>query len=327
MNFPAKVLIAVVVAVPLLAAKTWYEERGMTPVAKAPSAAAGVADTHTDAGVAAAPAKPSGPLVFTPPQESELPDNAFGVLVREGRDIFVNTQKNAADYVGNGLNCTNCHLDQGRKAGSAPLWGAYGMYPAYRKKNNKVNTFAERMQGCFEFSMNGKAPASDSHVIKALSTYAYWLATTAPVGVDLPGRLYPVIPAPEKGYDLVKGKQIYADQCSICHGAEGQGQKSADTYVFPPLWGKDSYNWGAGMHRINTAAGFIKQNMPLGKGGSLTDAQAWDVAAYINSQERPQDPRLVDNSVEKTRKKYHEGDGVNLYGESVNGVILGQGIK
>ena len=256
-----------------------------------------------------------------------MPDNAFGVLVREGRDIFVNTQKNAADYVGNGLNCTNCHLDQGRKAGSAPLWGAYGMYPAYRKKNNKVNTFAERMQGCFEFSMNGKAPASDSHVIKALSTYAYWLATTAPVGVDLPGRLYPVIPAPEKGYDLVKGKQIYADQCAICHGAEGQGQKSADTYVFPPLWGKDSYNWGAGMHRINTAAGFIKQNMPLGKGGSLTDAQAWDVAAYINSQERPQDPRLVDNSVEKTRKKYHEGDGVNLYGESVNGVILGQGIK
>ena len=189
------------------------------------------------------------------------------------------------------------------------------MYPAYRKKNNKVNTFTERMQGCFEFSMNGKAPSSDSHVMKALGTYAYWLATKAPVGEDLPGRLYPVIPAPEKGFDLVKGKQIYAEQCTICHGGEGQGQKSAGVFVFPPLWGKDSYNWGAGMHRINTAAGFIKQNMPLGKGGSLTDDEAWHVAAYINSHERPQDPRLVDGSVEKTRKKYHEGDGVNLYGE------------
>ncbi|WP_228761608.1 c-type cytochrome [Pseudomonas sp. MPC6] len=327
MNFPAKILLTVAIAVPLLAAKTYYEERDMAPIVKDPVAQPDVGNAHKDAAVAGEPTQPSSPLVFTPPQESELPDNAFGELVREGRDIFTNTQKHAPEFVGNGLNCSNCHLDQGRKAGSAPLWGAYGMYPAYRKKNNKVNTFTERMQGCFEFSMNGKAPASDSHVMKALGTYAYWLSTKAPVGQDLPGRLYPVIPAPEKGFDLVKGKQIYADQCSICHGGEGQGQKSAGVFVFPPLWGKDSYNWGAGMHRINTAAGFIKQNMPLGKGDSLTDDEAWHVAAYINSHERPQDPRLVDNSVEKTRKKYHEGDGVNLYGESVNGVMLGQGIN
>jgi thiosulfate dehydrogenase len=324
MNFPAKILLAVAIAAPLLAAKTYYEERDMAPLAKDPVAQPAVGNAHNDS---VKTSQPSSPLVFTPPQEAELPDNAFGVLVREGRDIFINTQKNAPEFVGNGLNCSNCHLDQGRKAGSAPLWGAYGMYPAYRKKNNKVNTFTERMQGCFEFSMNGKAPSSDSHVMKALGTYAYWLSTKAPVGEDLPGRLYPVIPAPEKGFDLVKGKQIYAEQCSICHGGEGQGQKSAGVFVFPPLWGKDSYNWGAGMHRINTAAGFIKQNMPLGKGGSLTDDEAWHVAAYINSHERPQDPRLVDNSVEKTREKYHEGDGVNLYGESVNGVMLGQGIN
>ncbi|CAI8762284.1 MULTISPECIES: c-type cytochrome [Pseudomonas] len=314
MNNALKVCLGIVIAVPLLAAKTYYEERDGVTVAKVPVAAA-------------EPAEPVRPGVFTPPQEAQLPDNAFGELVREGRDIFVDTRKNAAEFVGNGLNCSNCHLDQGRKADSAPLWGAYGMYPAYRKKNNKVNTFTERMQGCFEFSMNGKAPASDSHVMKALGTYAYWLATKAPVGEELPGRLYPVIPAPEKGFDLVKGKQIYAEQCAICHGAQGQGQQAAGTFVFPPLWGKDSYNWGAGMHRINTAAGFIKQNMPLGKGGSLSDDEAWHVAAWINSHERPQDPRLVDGSVEKTREKYHQGDGVNLYGEVVNGVTLGQGIN
>lgn len=275
----------------------------------------------------AAPDKAVHSQWFQPPNEQELSDDGFGKLVREGRAIFVDTRNQVPDYVGNGLNCTNCHLDQGRKANSAPLWGAYTMYPAYRKKNDKVNSFAERVQGCFQFSMNGKAPAVDSHIINALSAYSYWLATGAPVGKALPGRLYAVVPEPAGGYDLARGEQVYQQQCAVCHGAEGEGQKAGNDYVLPPLWGKDSYNWGAGMHRINTAAGFIRNNMPLGKGGTLSDADAWHVAAYMNSHERPQDPRLIDGSVEKTRDKYHADDGVNLYGKVVNGVMLGQGVQ
>lgn len=271
--------------------------------------------------------KESGEQYFQPPKESELPANAYGELVQQGRAIFVDTQKYAAEYVGNGMNCTNCHIEQGRKANSAPLWGAYPMYPAYRKKNDKVNSYAERVQGCFQFSMNGKPPAADSHVINALTAYSYWLSTGAPTGQELPGRAYPEVPQPKAGFDLAKGKQVYAEQCAICHGDNGQGQKAGDGYVFPPLWGKDSFNWGAGMHRINTAAAFIKESMPLGKGGSLSDDDAWHVAAYMNSHERPQDPRLVEGSVEKTRVRYHANDGVNLYGQEVGGVVLGQGIK
>ena len=201
------------------------------------------------------------------------------------------------------------------------------MYPAYRKKNDKVNTFAERLQGCFQFSMNGGTPpAADSREITALSVYAYWLSTKAPVGVELPGRGYPQVPEPAGGYDLVRGAAVYQAHCALCHGNEGQGQKVGTDYVMPPLWGKDSYNWGAGMHRINTAASFIKHNMPLGKPGSLSDEQAWDVAAYVNTHERPQDPRLVEGSIEKTRVKFHANDGVNAYGQTVNGVLIGQGI-
>ncbi|WP_376780171.1 c-type cytochrome, partial [Stutzerimonas nitrititolerans] len=217
---------------------------------------------------------------FQPPKESEIPDNAFGKLVQEGRAIFVDTKNRAPEFVGNGLACANCHLEQGRKANSAPLWGAYPMYPAYRKKNDKVNSYAERMQGCFQFSMNGKAPDADGPVIAALTAYSYWLSTGAPTGQELPGRAYPEVPEPKGGYDLAKGEQVYAAQCAVCHGAEGQGQKSGDDYVFPPLWGADSFNWGAGMHRINTAAAFIKESMPLGKGGSLSDEDAWHVAAF-----------------------------------------------
>ena len=128
-----------------------------------------------------------------------------------------------------------------------------------------------------------------------------------------------------RGYDIARGKVVYAQNCAICHGENGEGQKAAGHYVFPPLWGKDSFNWGAGMHRINTAAAFIKENMPLGKGGTLSDDDAWHVAAFMNSHERPQDPRLVDGSIDKTRERYHANDGVNLYGVRVDGVLLWPG--
>ncbi|HHX35070.1 MAG TPA: c-type cytochrome [Gammaproteobacteria bacterium] len=262
-----------------------------------------------------------------PPLEADLPDNAFGEMVRKGHAIFVDTKRQVPELVGNGLNCVNCHMDQGRLANAAPLWAAYTMYPAYRKKNDKVNTFAERVQGCFQFSMDGTPPAADSEAITALSTFAYWLSTGVPSGVEMPGRAYPDVPQPKDGYDIAHGKQVYVEQCAICHSDNGLGQKVGENYVFPPLWGADSFNWGAGMHRINTAATFIKANMPLGKGNTLSDKEAWDVAAFMNSHERPQDPRLIDGDIEKTRVKFHANDGINLYGETVNGVLIGQGVK
>lgn len=271
--------------------------------------------------------KPATANAFMPPSDSTLPNNAFGELVRRGEALFVNTKALAPQYVGSELNCVNCHLDRGRHALSAPLWAGYPMYPAYRKKNNKVNTYAERMQGCFKFSMNGVAPAADSDVINALTAYSYWLSTGAPIGKSLPGRGYDEPAQPVGGYSIADGKRVYESRCAMCHGAEGAGQKVGASYVFPPLWGKHSFNWGAGMHRINTAAGFIKHNMPLGEGGTLSDKDAWDVAAYVDSHERPQDPRLINGNIEQTRKKFHEDDGVNLYGVTVGGVLLGQGIK
>ena len=286
----------------------------------------GVVSMDDQSQIPHAPVIGSGEEYHQPPLDSDIPDNAYGDMIRKGQAIFVDTKREASEFVGNGMNCVNCHMDQGKMANASPLWGAYPMYPAYRSKNNRVNTYAERIQGCFEFSMNGTPPPADSETMTALITYSYWLATNAPTGVSLPGRGYPQVPQPEAGYSIERGEVVYAENCAVCHGNDGLGQKVDDHYVFPPLWGQDSYNWGAGMHRINTAADFIKTNMPLGQGGTLTDQQAWDVAAFMNSHERPQDPRLIDGSVEKTREKYHANDGVNLYGVEVNGVILGQGI-
>ena len=128
---------------------------------------------------------------FRPPPESAIPDDPFGMMIRMGKDIFQNTGVHARRFVGNDLRCSNCHLDGGRLPDSAPLWAAYENYPAYRSKNRHVNTFAERLQGCFRYSMNGKAPPLGDPVLVALESYAFFLARGAQTGVSPPGRGYP----------------------------------------------------------------------------------------------------------------------------------------
>lgn len=258
---------------------------------------------------------------FVPPDDSTIPDGAFGDEVRLGRAIFNDTRTHAAPFVGNDLRCASCHLDAGRLANASPLWGAYVQYPAYRAKNKQVNTFAERVQGCFRFSMNGKAPPLGDKVLVALETYAYFLSKSAPVGEELAGRGYPTPAKPPIPMDFTRGAKVFESKCALCHGAEGQGQMAHGDVVFPPLWGPRSFNWGAGMSVIRNAAGFIKGNMPLGQGNSLTDQEAWDVAVFMDSHERPQDPRFI-HSVAETRATFH--DAGDLYGQVVNGVQIGK---
>lgn len=299
---------------------------------------------------------------FTPRDLSKIPDGAFGDKIRRGYQLFVNTQQLKGRYVGNQLNCTNCHLDAGTKAYAAPMWAAYLAYPAFRKKDNRVNNFAERIQGCFNYSMNGKAPELGSPELVAMSAYSYWLLMGGlldmygmqdkPVpelsdaelqrgGRDesfvlpgpladrvkmegrerMPGRAFAALPAPPQAYSPQRGQQVYTEHCAICHGEQGEGRRMADVPVIPALWGGESYNWGAGMHRVNTAATFIYENMPLGKSVQLNVQQAWDVAAYMNSRERPQDPRFK-GDVARTAKDFHASDQ-GYYGQTLDGAVLG----
>lgn len=272
------------------------------------------------------------PNYLQPRPLDSIPKGVFGDKVRLGYQLFVNTQQLKGRFVGNDLNCVNCHMNSGQQANAAPLWAAYFSYPQFRKKNNKVNSYQDRLQGCFIYSMNGTAPASGSKELVALSAYSYWLAMSGLLEMaksknlvaevsdnqlvvggkiadfpldksvkamlngnllaNLPGKGYPNIAQPEQDYAPQRGKLVYQQYCQACHGENGQGYQVAGRYSLPPLWGKNSYNWGAGMHRINTAASFIYNNMPLGNSMQLSNQQAWDVAAFINAQLRPQDPVL-----------------------------------
>ncbi|WP_338035811.1 c-type cytochrome [Halochromatium roseum] len=269
---------------------------------------------------------------FQPPSRSERPTDEFGEMVALGESIFSHTYSHqiSGQYVGNDQVCEGCHLDGGRLANAAPMWAAWVAYPAYRAKNNKVNTLTERIQGCFAYSMNAQAsevghpPAADSTTVLALTSYLYWLAQDAPTGDrQMPGRGFPALAQTEQGFDPDRGEVVYAKHCAVCHGEEGEGGYAGTEMVFPPLWGERSYNWGAGMHRIDTAAAFIKTNMPLGNYLELSDQQAWDVAAYINSQERPQDPRF-NGDLAETTERFHGGE-FDYYGvrKARDGRLLG----
>lgn len=275
----------------------------------------------------------SEPVHFTPPSEDTIPDGPVGDSIRRGRDIFANTPANAGEFVGNELSCANCHLDNGRRADSAPMWSAWLGYPTYRGKNDRINTMEDRIQGCFTYSMNGQdspsggPPPLGHDVYKDIQSYMYWMATGAPTGAKLEGGGYPKVEKPELGYDPARGAEVYAAHCATCHGTDGVGQRDLNGRpVFPPLWGPESYNWGAGMARINTAAAFIKANMPLGQSNRLTDQEAWDVAAFINSHERPRDPRQAGPglTVEEAYERFHKGDDI-YYGQVINGKLLGTG--
>jgi thiosulfate dehydrogenase len=318
-------LLALVVAGNLLFDRSLHEPLSSVSLESAATRLMPLAAAAAQAPSAPVAGAKATPATFQPPAEQALPEGEYGKVIRLGEQVFLHTNQFAKQYVGNDLSCANCHLDAGRQPNSAPLWAAFIHYPAFRAKTGKVDTLASRIQGCFQFSMNGKAPPADDPVMTALQTYAYWLATGAPVGKPVAGSGYPKLAKAAQAPDYARGEKVYAANCALCHGADGLGQRAGDRQVFPPLWGPRSFNWGAGMHQLSNASAFVKANMPLGKGGTLSDQDAWDVAYFMDAHERPQDPRYK-GSIAQTRKAFHDTPD-SLYGLTVNGHLLGAGTR
>jgi thiosulfate dehydrogenase len=238
---------------------------------------------------------------WTAPDIASVGDDPFGQLVKYGQALISDTANqigpNAADpakrFSGNNLNCQSCHLDAGTRPYAMPLVGIWSQFPQYRGREGAVDTLAVRINGCMERSMNGRALPPNSREMLAMLTYMRWLSAGIPTGATLIGAGTLRIKEPPRAADPARGAQIYADVCAACHGADGSGQRAATGagYQIPPLWGPDSFNDGAGMTRVLTAAAYAKHNMPFGTtfdAPVLSDEDAYDVAGYIASQERPQ---------------------------------------
>jgi len=234
------------------------------------------------------------------PRIRTVGDDAFGKLVKYGYALMADTANQigptvsdpAMRYSGNNLTCQSCHLKAGAQPYSMPLVGVWGQFPQYRGREGEIGTLEERINGCLERSMNGRTLPLDGREMKAYLAFMKWLSNGIPDGAKLTGAGTMKVKEPGRAADLGNGAKVFADSCAICHGNDGLGRRAATGagYQFPPIWGPDSYNNGAGMSRILTAAAFVRHNMPLGIGFDapvLSDDDAYDVAAYINSKDRP----------------------------------------
>ncbi|MEC4718363.1 MULTISPECIES: c-type cytochrome [Noviherbaspirillum] len=224
---------------------------------------------------------------FKVPAESTIPSGPQGDAIRNGKLLLTETHQRLPNNVGNKLTCANCHIGAGTTPNASPWVGIWGVFPEYRSRGGQINSLQQRVNDCFQRSMNGKALPYDSKEMNDILAYMQWLSTGVPTGVSVKGRGFGPINRELKP-NADNGKAVYAAKCASCHGVNGEGMKDAKgAYTFPALWGKDSFNVGAGMARTYTAAAFVKHNMPLGQPNTLTDQEAVDVAEFFTHQPRP----------------------------------------
>ncbi len=228
---------------------------------------------------------------------NQIPVDKNGELIRYGRNLIEKTAfyfgpKGSVAQISNGMNCQNCHIDAGTKPWGNNYGAVASTYPKFRDRSGSMESIERRINDCFERSLNGQAIDSNSKEMHAMVAYIKWLGTDISMGIKPKGSGIMDLPQMERAADPVEGQKIYIFVCAKCHGKSGEGQINPDqiTYLYPPLWGKNSYTNGAGLYRLSRFAGFVKNNMPNPTSyhhPQLTDEQAWDVAAFVNAQPRP----------------------------------------
>lgn len=235
---------------------------------------------------------------WRPADVQAINDPALKATVLYGKELIAHTShylgpNGTVKKISNGMNCQNCHLDAGTK-----IWGNnYGsvaaLYPKFRARSGSIENIYKRINDCIERSLNGHALDTSSVEMTAIAAYINYIGSNLSKGKKAEGSGLKELPYLHRAADIAKGKEVYSALCTSCHNADGQGQLDSlyhDQYKYPPLWGPHSYNDAAGLYRLSNLAKYVKYNMPLGANHDnviLTDEQAWDVAAYINTQARP----------------------------------------
>lgn len=278
--------------------------------------------------------------VWTIPDIDTLPDDPHGRLVRHGRDLILMTYaflgphapNRETRFAGNNLACSNCHLEAGTKKFGLPIYGLSSDFPRYSARMGAEISIEDRVNSCMTRSMNGRPLPVPSPEMQALKAYITFLSTGLTPGEHVPGHGAGTIPELDRPADPKHGKLVYTRACLDCHNTNGSGiarspQALSLGYAVPPLWGDDSFNDGAGMARLITRTDFLHSNMPHGadyRNPMLSIEEAWDVAAYVESQARPHktglendfSPDLLDKPIDAAYGHYadHFSEAQHKYG-------------
>jgi thiosulfate dehydrogenase len=231
------------------------------------------------------------------PDSTKIPKNKTGDMIRYGKALLAHTAEyfgpnGSIAHLSNGMNCQNCHLEGGSRLFANNYSVVAATYPKLSFRSGKIQPISQRITDCFNRSLAGKVPDTNGREVQSMIAYMKWIGQGVKKSQKLKGTASEKLPFLSVASDPAKGQVVYMAKCKVCHGANGEGLLAADkrAYTYPPLWGPQSYNDGAGMYRIGNLAGFVKNNMPFGatyKSPQLTNEEAWNVAAFINSQPRP----------------------------------------
>jgi thiosulfate dehydrogenase len=231
------------------------------------------------------------------PNIATLDAGALSEQIKYGRDLITHTSeylgpKGKVMSISNGMNCQNCHLEAGTKLFGNNYSAVASTYPKFRARSGTQESIEKRVNDCIERSLNGKPLAHDSREMRSIVAYIKWVGSSVPKGESPKGSGLVEVPFLDQAADSAKGKLLYTEKCSVCHGKNGEGiiAPEGSSWTYPPLWGENSYNDGAGLYRISRFAGYIKANMPLGAtylNPQLSDEESWHLAAYVNSMSRP----------------------------------------
>jgi thiosulfate dehydrogenase len=223
------------------------------------------------------------PDTWQAPVVDSTPDDPFEISVYRGLALITHTRDSLPGYVGGTLNCTSCHLDEGRRVNAAPLVGAFARFPKYMDRSGAVVPIEDRINYCFTRSLAGSKLPPDSREMQDIVAYLAFISTDVPTGSHVRGEGLAKMP-PLQG-DSGRGRRLFTDNCVRCHGSNGAGLGP-----IPALWGPQSFSIGASMARVERAASFIRHNMPFDRPGTLNDQESFDVAAYITAMARPDSP-------------------------------------
>jgi thiosulfate dehydrogenase len=241
--------------------------------------------------------KKQNAILWSAPNTIAIADDEKGQQIKYGKELIVHTAKylgpkGTVMQISNGMNCQNCHLEGGTKAWGNNYGAVFSTYPKYRARSGAIENVYKRVNDCIERSLNGTSIDTSSEEMQAIKSYIEWIGKDVKKGEKPKGSGIYDIAFLDRAALPAKGKFLFAQKCQSCHQANGQGllNESKTEYIYPPLWGNNSYNIGAGLFRISRLAGYIKYNMPQGanfENPQLTDEEAWDIAAFVNSQSRP----------------------------------------
>ncbi len=234
---------------------------------------------------------------WTAPDISSISDDKQKEQVEYGKELIAHTAKylgpnGSVMKISNGMNCQNCHL----QAGTVVFGNNYGsvasLYPKFRARSGTVENVYKRINDCIERSLNGKAIDTLGKEMQAIAAYINFVGSNVEKGKKAAGSGFKDLAWLDRAADPEKGMTVYTAKCQSCHQANGEGAFTPDKteYIYPALWGSNSFNDGAGLYRISNFAKYVKYNMPQGithQSPQLTDEEAWDVAAFVISQTRP----------------------------------------